>query len=526
MEVENCAEAGVGRITGNLGNRRITKSAMEKKRRARINTSLTELKTMLAGMIAEKTERFDKLEKADILELTVKYVKQLQTVSSKDENITPDEKYRNGFNSCFSEVLNYINSTDSCKPEIRTKVLNHLAAKFNSQKCPKYNTSTSSCAETKCRKRATPDEGFVEHTPKLTKRTESAISALDKNNNVQLFEQHNAEYIQTETRQPPDVSSPILQNKNIVIESNMTTFSSGQVQFASPVNVNGQLTILVPSNVITNGSSCMLAVQNLSPILLTNTNNELIPSPVTERTIGNFIGHQNDNNLSNNPSLPNNINKTVQDGVVNDAGQTRYKGGLVYDVRQTGDSERIFSPYLEKSDTSQTKTNKRSDLMTQFCIQNRDSSASVCHSPTESSNYCPPTADNNTVWNSQCNNKFHRSPSTSIKQMNSVDKQYAYVPCSEKFMETQIHETIPGDSNFRDSTFTGSNYDIYSQMQQNISPTVHRLSGEMLAIGNHSRCESNEFQQRNIFANPHCAVDQTYGDVKHTQTTVWRPWNV
>ena len=32
----------------------ITKSVMEKKRRARINTSLTELKSMLAGMITEK----------------------------------------------------------------------------------------------------------------------------------------------------------------------------------------------------------------------------------------------------------------------------------------------------------------------------------------------------------------------------------------------------------------------------------------------------------------------------------------
>ena len=54
------------------------KPLMEKKRRARINASLTELKNLLVDVLKQEGIRSNKMEKADILETTVKYLRQIQ----------------------------------------------------------------------------------------------------------------------------------------------------------------------------------------------------------------------------------------------------------------------------------------------------------------------------------------------------------------------------------------------------------------------------------------------------------------
>ncbi|KPM09656.1 Transcription factor HES-1 (Hairy and enhancer of split 1)-like protein 2 [Sarcoptes scabiei] len=57
---------------------RISKPLMEKRRRARINQCLSQLKTIVVDSAGQHTSNNKcKLEKADILELTVKYVKYL-----------------------------------------------------------------------------------------------------------------------------------------------------------------------------------------------------------------------------------------------------------------------------------------------------------------------------------------------------------------------------------------------------------------------------------------------------------------
>ena len=58
---------------------------MEKKRRARINTSLIELKTMLAGMITEKVHR----QLNDLYELNEK-IKHISVLSLDKRNSTMD----------------------------------------------------------------------------------------------------------------------------------------------------------------------------------------------------------------------------------------------------------------------------------------------------------------------------------------------------------------------------------------------------------------------------------------------------
>uniref|UniRef100_A0A8D0H2D3 Hes family bHLH transcription factor 2 n=1 Tax=Sphenodon punctatus TaxID=8508 RepID=A0A8D0H2D3_SPHPU len=53
------------------------KPLMEKRRRARINESLNQLKTLILPLIGKDNSRYSKLEKADILEMTVQFLKEL-----------------------------------------------------------------------------------------------------------------------------------------------------------------------------------------------------------------------------------------------------------------------------------------------------------------------------------------------------------------------------------------------------------------------------------------------------------------
>ncbi|KAF5907258.1 transcription factor HES-2-like, partial [Clarias magur] len=57
--------------------RKTLKPLMEKKRRARINESLNKLKELIVPLVANDTSRYSKLEKADILEMTVRFLREL-----------------------------------------------------------------------------------------------------------------------------------------------------------------------------------------------------------------------------------------------------------------------------------------------------------------------------------------------------------------------------------------------------------------------------------------------------------------
>ncbi|XP_027622340.1 transcription factor HES-4 [Tupaia chinensis] len=84
-----------------------SKPVMEKRRRARINDSLAQLKTLILDALRKESSRHSKLEKADILEMTVRHLQNLRRVQvtaalSADPAVLG--KYRAGFNECLAEV--------------------------------------------------------------------------------------------------------------------------------------------------------------------------------------------------------------------------------------------------------------------------------------------------------------------------------------------------------------------------------------------------------------------------------------
>ncbi|XP_054439290.1 transcription factor HES-3 [Pteronotus mesoamericanus] len=83
--------------------RKISKPLMEKKRRARINVSLEQLKSLLEKHYSHQIRK-RKLEKADILELSVKYMKSLQSSLQGLWPVPSGAEHRSGFRGCLPGV--------------------------------------------------------------------------------------------------------------------------------------------------------------------------------------------------------------------------------------------------------------------------------------------------------------------------------------------------------------------------------------------------------------------------------------
>ncbi|XP_005986052.1 hairy-related 9 [Latimeria chalumnae] len=111
--------------------RKSSKPIMEKRRRARINESLGQLKTLILDALKKDSSRHSKLEKADILEMTVKHLRNLQRAqmtAALSADPTVLGKYRAGFNECMNEVTRFLSTCEGVNTEVRTRLLSHLSA--------------------------------------------------------------------------------------------------------------------------------------------------------------------------------------------------------------------------------------------------------------------------------------------------------------------------------------------------------------------------------------------------------------
>ncbi|KFB53285.1 AGAP006699-PA-like protein [Anopheles sinensis] len=111
-------------------NRRSNKPIMEKRRRARINNCLNELKTLILDAMKKDPARRSKLEKADILEMTVKHLENLQRQQSAMSQATDPSvmnKFKAGFNECAQEVGRF----PEIEPVVKRRLMQHLSNCIN-----------------------------------------------------------------------------------------------------------------------------------------------------------------------------------------------------------------------------------------------------------------------------------------------------------------------------------------------------------------------------------------------------------
>ncbi|KAM7341809.1 deadpan [Cochliomyia hominivorax] len=109
--------------------RKTNKPIMEKRRRARINHCLNELKSLILEAMKKDPARHTKLEKADILEMTVKH---LQSVQRQQLNMalqtdpTVIHKFKTGFMECAEEVNRYVSQLEGVEESVRQRLSSHL----------------------------------------------------------------------------------------------------------------------------------------------------------------------------------------------------------------------------------------------------------------------------------------------------------------------------------------------------------------------------------------------------------------
>ncbi|XP_050309671.1 transcription factor HES-4-like [Anthonomus grandis grandis] len=114
------------RLAGAEPIRRANKPLMEKRRRARINQSLAALKTLILDSAKADNTKHSKLEKADILELTVRHFQRHRSLDVKGVN-----QYKAGYSDCVREVQRYLETPDAqtmtvIDSGVRQRLLRHL----------------------------------------------------------------------------------------------------------------------------------------------------------------------------------------------------------------------------------------------------------------------------------------------------------------------------------------------------------------------------------------------------------------
>jgi len=116
------------RMTGNgsMELRKANKPLMEKRRRARINKSLNELKSILMESMKRNAPGHSKWEKADILEMTVQYLHCLRN-QQKANRCDPMSvgQFIAGFSECVRQIQKF-NSNEELDRESQRKLTDHL----------------------------------------------------------------------------------------------------------------------------------------------------------------------------------------------------------------------------------------------------------------------------------------------------------------------------------------------------------------------------------------------------------------
>ncbi|XP_060900657.1 transcription cofactor HES-6 [Labrus mixtus] len=113
---ENCS--------GVKSDRKMRKPLVEKKRRARINESLQELRVLIA-----EADLQSKMENAEVLEMTVKRVENiLQNRAQEVDAVNREacERFAAGYIQCMHDVHTFVSSCPGIDTTIAAELLNHL----------------------------------------------------------------------------------------------------------------------------------------------------------------------------------------------------------------------------------------------------------------------------------------------------------------------------------------------------------------------------------------------------------------
>ncbi|KAK9970270.1 hypothetical protein ABG768_026225 [Culter alburnus] len=154
--------------------KKVSKPLMEKKRRARINKCLNQLKSLLESVCSNNI-RNRKLEKADILEMTVKHLRHLQNSERGMAKVLDSAEYHAGYRSCLASVSHYLLASDTDR-DSRFTMLTHLTSGPHHGRVHDFSTAESDpaliLAPTSTPRRS--------HRPNVSLKTEASYSNVQQ----------------------------------------------------------------------------------------------------------------------------------------------------------------------------------------------------------------------------------------------------------------------------------------------------------------------------------------------------------
>lgn len=112
--------------------RKVMKPMLERKRRARINKCLDELKDLMVATLESEGEHVTRLEKADILELTVTHLQKMkQQRKSANNTMSQAEGFRSGYIHAVNEVSRSLSELPGVNVSLGTQLMTHLGQRLN-----------------------------------------------------------------------------------------------------------------------------------------------------------------------------------------------------------------------------------------------------------------------------------------------------------------------------------------------------------------------------------------------------------
>ena len=109
-------------------NRKLAKTCVEKKRRDRINRCLDELKEIMSQ--SDDKARYQKMEKAEILEMAVSYMRNVTTKPNQNQDINYQSYYAMAYQQCLSEFQNYLNVVPGVRDDFKSRIMNHMSQRY------------------------------------------------------------------------------------------------------------------------------------------------------------------------------------------------------------------------------------------------------------------------------------------------------------------------------------------------------------------------------------------------------------
>ena len=109
------------------------KPLLERKRRARINKCLDELKDIMTTALQAQGENVSKLEKADILELTVRHLHKMQQAKCLTTRNPIEElrRFQTGYSSCAQEATSFLMNTPGVDVTVSHRLLSYLSSQMS-----------------------------------------------------------------------------------------------------------------------------------------------------------------------------------------------------------------------------------------------------------------------------------------------------------------------------------------------------------------------------------------------------------